>query len=146
VTTGNSVQSIPADSIPQRDETRNWEKEGWQPANQQPSTPNGLAVTVSVRFDPKSARLIRRAARLRGGNLSEYIRDTTVNQAYCDIEQYEKKPIDISVHRVTQSSGDSPSLTDSSTSESASVRIEAEIARGFNITARSASMELAGRF
>jgi hypothetical protein len=46
-----------------------------------------LEATISIRFDPDGARLLRRAARLRGVTKSEFVRQATLQAAQKTVDE-----------------------------------------------------------
>src|SRR3954465_15307316 len=64
-----------------------WEAQGWSSESVPISAANRLEATVSVRFDPDSAQLLRRAARLSGVTQSQFVRWATVEKARRTVEE-----------------------------------------------------------
>jgi hypothetical protein len=58
-----------------------WEAQGWASESVPVEATSKLEATISVRFDPESAALLRRAARLTGLTKSQFVRRATVQEA-----------------------------------------------------------------
>jgi hypothetical protein len=63
-----------------------WDAQGWAPESEPLEAASRLEATISIRFDPESAVLLRRAARLKGLTKSEFIRRATMQAALQAIE------------------------------------------------------------
>ena len=69
-------------------ETRaDWEAQGWSSEPEAISAAPRLEATISIRFDPDGARLLRRAARLRGVTKSEFVRQATLQAARKTVDE-----------------------------------------------------------
>lgn len=69
-----------------------WEAQGWSAESVPFSAAPKLETTVSIRFDPESALVLRRAARLSGRTKSEFVRQATLREAHGVIAQAEASP------------------------------------------------------
>src|SRR5581483_711075 len=65
---------------PSRNE-HDWEAQKWANQAEPIEAAPRLETTISVRFDPDAARLLRRAARLSGLTKSEFVRRATIAAA-----------------------------------------------------------------
>jgi hypothetical protein len=64
-----------------------WEAQGWQLQSTELTVAPRLEATLSIRFDPESALLLRKAARLKGMTKSEFVRQATLQQARKTIDE-----------------------------------------------------------
>lgn len=64
-----------------------WEAQGWATESEPVTAAPRLETTVSIRFDPESAALLRRAALLKGLTKSQFVRQTTLEEARKTIEE-----------------------------------------------------------
>jgi hypothetical protein len=64
-----------------------WEAQGWATESEPLSAAPRLETTISIRFDPESAELLRRAARLKGQTKSQFVRHATVQAARKTIDE-----------------------------------------------------------
>lgn len=64
-----------------------WEAQGWSSEPEVISAAPRLEATISIRFDPDGARLLRRAARLRGVTTSEFVRQATLQAAQKAVDE-----------------------------------------------------------
>lgn len=64
-----------------------WEAQGWQSRSTELTVAPRLEATLSIRFDPDSALLLRKAARLKGITKSEFVRQAAVEEARKTIEE-----------------------------------------------------------
>jgi hypothetical protein len=64
-----------------------WEAQGWSSEPEVISVAPRLEATVSIRFDPDGARLLRRAARLKGVTKSEFVRQATLQAAQKTVDE-----------------------------------------------------------
>ena len=64
-----------------------WEAQGWAPAPDRLIAAPRLETTISIRFDPDSALLLRRAARLKGLTKSQFVREATLQEARKTIDE-----------------------------------------------------------
>lgn len=58
-----------------------WEAQGWDAEPEIITSAPRLEATVSIRFDPDGALLLRRAARMKGMTKSEFVRQATLQAA-----------------------------------------------------------------
>lgn len=63
-----------------------WEAQGWSSEPIAIDVAPRLATTLSIRFDPNDARVLRRAARMKGVTKSEFVRWSTIKAATHCIE------------------------------------------------------------
>jgi hypothetical protein len=99
-----------------------WNAQGWSdepvPAIGAPK----LGVTISIRLDPESARIVRRAARLRAKTLSEFVRGATLREATSVVREAETTAIQITSARVVSSSAGGKAAASDSAATSTSSR------------------------
>lgn len=65
------------DAIQPMESAEQWDHQGWKAESIPFRTAAKLATTLSVRFDPESASLLRRAARMECLTKSEFVRRST---------------------------------------------------------------------
>jgi hypothetical protein len=58
-----------------------WEAQGWALQSDAVTAAPRLEATISIRFDPDGAALLRKAARLKGMTKSEFVRQAAVQEA-----------------------------------------------------------------
>lgn len=71
-----------------------WEAQGWASDSEPLTAAPRLEATISIRFDPDGANLLRRAARMSGLTRSEFVRRSTLAAAKKKIDE---TPLAISV-------------------------------------------------
>lgn len=76
-----------ADSLAPARTRADWEAQGWASESMPLTAAPRLETTVSIRFDPESATLLRRAARLKGLTKSQFVRQATLREARKTIEE-----------------------------------------------------------
>ncbi|HEU0116148.1 MAG TPA: DUF1778 domain-containing protein [Thermomicrobiales bacterium] len=86
---------------PSRDETA-WTAQRWSSRSEPLTAAPRLETTISVRFDPEAALLLRRAARLAGQTKSEFVRRPTIAAAEKKIADM---PPPVSIRRISQGEG-----------------------------------------
>ena len=92
-----------------------WRAQGWATHSEPLSAAPKLEATISIRFDPESALLLRRAARLTGKTKSEFVRRVTLAAAKQTVDHMERSSI------VVRSSGRvAPAITTASIGSSTS--------------------------
>jgi hypothetical protein len=64
-----------------------WEAQGWASQSETVTVAPRLEATLSIRFDPDAALLLRHAARLKGMTKSEFVRHAAVQEARKTIEE-----------------------------------------------------------
>jgi uncharacterized protein (DUF1778 family) len=64
-----------------------WEAQGWASESVPMTAAPRLETTISIRFDPESATLLRRAARLQGLTKSQFVRQATLQEARKTIDE-----------------------------------------------------------
>jgi uncharacterized protein (DUF1778 family) len=79
--TGNPNPLAPAETL------ADWEAQGWSSEPVEISAAPRLEATISIRFDPEGARLLRRAARLKGMTKSEFVRQATLQAAQKTVDE-----------------------------------------------------------
>jgi hypothetical protein len=79
--TGNPDPLAPAETL------ADWEAQGWSSEPEDISAAPRLETTISIRFDPDGARLLRRAARLKGVTKSEFVRQATLQAAQKTVDE-----------------------------------------------------------
>jgi hypothetical protein len=77
---------VNADPLAPADSEADWEAQGWATEAEPVSAAPRLETTISVRFDPESALLLRRAARMKGLKKSQFVRQATLQVARKVIE------------------------------------------------------------
>lgn len=58
-----------------------WDAQGWASESEPVTVAPRLEATLSIRFDPDGALLLRRAARIKGMTKSEFVRQATLQEA-----------------------------------------------------------------
>lgn len=108
-----------------------WDNQGWSDRSERLTAAPKLETTVSVRFGPDDALLLRRAARLCGQTKSEFVRRATVHAAQKKIAE---SPVPVSFKTVAADegchitgSGRSSSLTGLTTSRRCRAQVKLEI-------------------
>lgn len=64
-----------------------WEAQGWALHSTELTVAPRLEATLSIRFDPEGAALLRKAARMKGMTKSEFVRQATLQEARKTIEE-----------------------------------------------------------
>lgn len=87
-----------------------WETQGWAFEPVEVGMAPKLATTLSIRFDPNDARVLRQAARMKGMTKSEFVRWSTITAAKHCIEttpavhlSIKQRSADQTPHAVTSS-------------------------------------------
>lgn len=75
-----SLPINPSPFAPARSQAE-WDAQGWTTESEPLTAVARLETTVSIRFDPDSARLLRTAVRLTGMTQSAFIRRATISAA-----------------------------------------------------------------
>ena len=75
------IIKINADPLAPADTQADWEAQGWASESEPLTVAPRLETTISIRFDPDSALLLRRAARLKGLTKSQFVRLATQLEA-----------------------------------------------------------------
>jgi hypothetical protein len=70
-----------ADPLTPAQSDAEWEAQGWASESEQLIAAPRLETTISIRFDPDSALLLRRAARMQGLTKSQFVRQATLKEA-----------------------------------------------------------------
>lgn len=73
--------NVNADPLAPARTRADWEAQGWATEAEPLTAAPRLETTVSIRFDPASATLLRRAARLKGLTRSQFVRQATLREA-----------------------------------------------------------------
>ena len=81
-------RKINRDPLTPAETMADWEAQGWSSEPEAISAAPRLEATVSIRFDPDGARLLRRAARLRGVTKSEFVRQATLQDAHKTVDEH----------------------------------------------------------
>lgn len=76
-----------------------WDAQGWSSESEPLTAAPRLESTISIRFDPDSALLLRRAARLSGHTKSEFVRRATMREAEAVVQRMQSP---ITVQSVTK--------------------------------------------
>jgi hypothetical protein len=76
-----------ADYLVRSESEADWEAQGWASEATPIEAAPRLEATVSIRFDPAGAALLRSAARLKGITKSEFIRRATLQEAQRTIDE-----------------------------------------------------------
>lgn len=107
-------------SLPQPSQNEEqWNSEGWSNEPTPAVSAPKLGVTISIRLDPESARIVRRAARLKAKTLSEFVRGATVREATSVVDQAETASIQItSAKLLSTSSGNRSTASNNTTAAS----------------------------
>ena len=79
--------SLNADQLAPARTRADWDAQGWAAESEPVTTTPRLETTISIRFDPDSALLLRRAARMKGVTKSEFVRQATVQEARKAIDE-----------------------------------------------------------
>ncbi|MCA9877870.1 MAG: DUF1778 domain-containing protein [Thermomicrobiales bacterium] len=75
-----------ADPLTPAESLADWEAQGWATEPEPIVAASRLEATISIRFDPESARVLRQAARLRGVPRDEFIRQAALEIARATLE------------------------------------------------------------
>jgi hypothetical protein len=78
---------VNADPLSPAQSGADWEAHGWVSELERFIAAPRLETTISIRFDPDSALLLRRAARMKGLTKSQFIRQATVQEARKTIDE-----------------------------------------------------------
>lgn len=79
--------NVNADPLSPARTRADWEAQGWASESEPLAAAPRLETSVSIRFDPESAILLRRAARLKGLTKSQFVRHATLQEARQTIEE-----------------------------------------------------------
>lgn len=77
---------VNADPLSPAKNADDWEAQGWSTEPRPLSAAARLETTISIRFDPESAALLRRAARIVGQTKSQFVREVTLKEARRTLE------------------------------------------------------------
>jgi hypothetical protein len=78
---------VNADPLSPAQSNADWEAQGWASEPERLIAAPRLETTISIRFDPDSALLLRRAARMKGLTKSQFIRQATLEEARKTIDE-----------------------------------------------------------
>jgi hypothetical protein len=84
---GKKRVTVNADPLAPARTTADWEAQGWAIESEPLTAAPRLEATVSVRFDPESALLLRRAARMKVVTKSQFVRQATLQDARKTIDE-----------------------------------------------------------
>ena len=77
----DAIEQVNADPLMPARSQSDWDAQGWAHEPEPVEVAPRLATTISIRFDPDSAVLLRRAARIKGVSKSEFVRQATLQEA-----------------------------------------------------------------
>ena len=78
---------VNADPLTPAQSDADWEAQGWASESERLIAAPRLETTISIRFDPDSALLLRRAARMKGFTKSQFVRQATLQEARRTIDE-----------------------------------------------------------
>ena len=67
-----------------------WEAQGWAPHSEPLMVASRLETTLSIRFEPDEALLLRKAARWKGLTRTQFVRQATLEEAQRAIEELQQ--------------------------------------------------------
>jgi len=79
--------NVNADPLTPAHSDADWEAQGWASESERLIAAPRLETTISIRFDPDSASLLRRAARMKGLTKSQFVRQATLQEARKTIDE-----------------------------------------------------------
>ena len=83
----DATEQVNADPLTPARSQADWDAQGWAHDPEPAEVAPRLATTISIRFDPDSAALLRRAARIKGVTKSEFVRQATLHEARKAIDE-----------------------------------------------------------
>src|SRR5688500_16079988 len=78
---------VNADPLTPAQSVADWEAQGWASESERLIAAPRLETTISIRFDPDSALLLRRAARMKGLTQSQFVRQATLQEVRKTIDE-----------------------------------------------------------
>jgi hypothetical protein len=78
---------VNADPLTAAQSDADWEAQGWASESERLIAAPRLETTISIQFDPDSALLLRRAARMKGLTKSQFVRQATLQEARKTIDE-----------------------------------------------------------
>ena len=82
-----SPLKVNADPLSPAQSDADWKAQGWVSEPERLIAAPRLDTTISIRFDPESALLLRRAARMKGLTKSQFVRQATLEEARKTIDE-----------------------------------------------------------
>lgn len=97
-----NTRGLDADPLAPARSQAEWDAQGWSSESEPLTAAPRLETTISIRFDPDSALLLRRAARMSGRTKSDFVRRATLREAEAVIQRMQSP---ITVQSVTKPAG-----------------------------------------
>ncbi len=97
-----NTRGLDADPLAPARSQAEWDAQGWSSESEPLTAAPRLETTISIRFDPDSALLLRRAARMSGRTKSDFVRRATLREAEAVIQRMQSP---ITVQSVTKPTG-----------------------------------------